>query len=235
MKQHFFNKTLTLFKDHKIQNKKIIVAISGGLDSVVLLDLLKELRSPCKLKLYPLYIHHGFSTNKDIQNYRDKAKHFVHHLSQSYDLKFLCPKAPKNLLKSEEDFRNFRRSHFENLLKQKTVDVIALAHNSNDLLETRLLQLIRGSGEKGLKGMQIWEAPYLRPLLAFSRHEIKNYALQNKLQWLEDPSNKDNRYLRNWIRNKWLMDLENKTTGSVKSLSRSLEALSHSKNEELCF
>ena len=235
VKQKFFNKTLALFKDHKIQNKKIILAISGGLDSVVLLDLLKELSSPCKLKLYPVYIHHGLSDQKAIQNYRDKAKKLVSHLCQSHKLDFLCPNPPKSLLKSEEKFRNFRRSHFEKILKQKQADAIALAHNNNDLLETRLLQLIRGCGEAGLKAMQIWEHPYLRPLLNFSRQEIKSYAVQNKLQWLEDPSNKDNRYLRNWIRNKWLTDLENKKAGAVKSLARSLESLCVSQNENLCF
>ena len=235
MKQKFFNKTLAFFKDHKIQNKKIILAVSGGLDSVVLLDLLKRLSFPCKLELYPVYIHHGSSDKKTIQHYRDKAKKFVSHVSQSYDFEFLCPDPPKIILKSEEDFRNFRRSHFEKILKQKQAYAIALAHNTDDLLETRLIQLIRGCGSGGLKSMQIWESPYLRPLLIFSRQEIKNYALQNKLKWLEDPSNKNNHYLRNWIRNKWLADLENKRSGSVKSLARSLESLSLSQSEDLCF
>ena len=88
MKQKFFNKSLKFFKNHKIQNKKIILAVSGGLDSVVLLKLLKELSSPCKLKLYPVYIHHGQSDKKAIQNYRDKAQKFVSRLCQSYELEF---------------------------------------------------------------------------------------------------------------------------------------------------
>ena len=234
MKQPFFNKSFEYFKNHKIQNKTIILAVSGGLDSVVLLDLLKELSSPCQLQLYVAHIHHGMSYENKIKNYRNKAKDLVSQLSLSYKLDGLYPDWPIKELKSEEDFRNFRRFHLERFLKQKQADAIALAHNSNDLLETRLIQLIRGCGEKGLKSLQIWKAPYLRPLLFFTRQEIKSYALQNNLQWIEDPSNKDNHYLRNWIRNKWLKDLENKRSGSVKSLARSLESLDSHQNEDSC-
>ncbi len=233
MKQYFFNKTLAFFKDHKIQNKKIILAVSGGLDSIILLDLLKELSRPCKLELYLGHIHHGMSDNKKIQSYRDKTKKFVNSLAQSYELEFLCPDLPKASLKSEEDFRKFRHSHLKKMLKQKQADAIALAHNSNDLLETRLIQLIRGCGQEGLKGMKIWNTPYLRPLLVFSRQEIKNYAIEKKLKWKDDPSNKDNHHLRNWIRNKWLPSLEKKRLGSVKSLTRSLEAICPSRDKDL--
>ena len=235
MKQHFFNKTLELFKSYKIKNKKMLLAVSGGLDSVVLLDLLKELSSPCKLQLCSIYIHHGQSLNKEIENYRDKAKNFICSLSQSYGVEFLSPTASKKMLKSEKDFRDFRYYHFEKMIKEKKTDSIVLAHNSDDLLESRLLQLLRGCGPEGLISMQAWKAPYLRPLLGFTKKEIKNYATQNKLSWMEDPSNKDNQYLRNWIRNKWLMDLERKRTGSIKSLARSLEALTPTQNKDFCF
>ena len=239
MKKYFFNKTLKLFKDYKIQNKKVILGVSGGLDSVVLLDLLKELSGPCQLQLYSAHIHHGPSSKKNLQNYRDKAKKFVKQLSLSYDLEFLCPPQTKKILKSEEDFRNLRHSHLKKFLKQKKGDFIALAHNKNDLLETRLIQLIRGCGEKGLKALSAHNPPYLRPLLFWTRRDIQNYAEQKKLKWLDDPSNKDNHYLRNWIRNNWLANLESKRSGSIKSLSRSLEVLSlcegQNKDKNLCF
>ena len=235
MKSQFFNQTLKLFKEYNIQNQKIILGISGGLDSVVLFDLLKELSRPCRLKLYIAHIHHGGCSQKNIKNYRDKARKFVLSLSEKDNLEFLSSKPAVKILKNEEEFRSFRHSCLKKNLKQKKADLIALAHNQDDQLETRLIQLIRGCGPQGLKGMSHYEAPYLRPLIFWTRKEIESYALKQKLKWMEDPSNKDNKHLRNWIRNKWLKELESQRQGSVKSLARSLESLNENKIKELQF
>ena len=235
MKRKFFNQTLKLFKEYDIQNKRIILGVSGGLDSIVLFDLLKELSQPCRLKLYIAHIHHGDSSQKNIKNYRNKARKFVLSLSKKDNLEFLNSKPASKVLKSEEEFRRFRHASLRTSLKQKKADLIALAHNQNDQLETRLIQLIRGCGPQGLKGMSYYSAPYLRPLIFWARKEIESYALKQKLKWREDPSNKDNHFLRNWIRNKWLKELENQRQGSVKSLARSLESLNKSKTKELQF
>jgi len=232
MKKNFFNKSLQFVKEHKLKKKKIIVAVSGGLDSVVMLDLLKELSLPCDLKLYVTYIHHGPSLKTVISNYRNKARLFVEQLALSYKLDFLCPPLSKKILKNEKELREFRHKNLNKLLKQKKADIIALAHNKNDQLETQLLQLIRGCAWEGLKSMPFWQKPYWRPLKKWSRKEIQSYAEQNKLQWREDPSNKNHQHFRNWVRNKWLPLLETKRKGSVKSLSRSLETLSYSENSE---
>ena len=232
MKPYFFNESLKLFENHKLKDKKIVLAVSGGLDSVVLLDLLKELSFPCRLKLSVLHIHHGLSPKKKIKTYRDETKQFVFQLSSSYELDFFSPEPPKEILQSEEDFRKFRHFCFKKILRQKQAS-LALGHNRDDLLETRLIKLVRGCGEEGLKGMKIWEPPYFRPLLHFSRKEIQKYALYRKLKWKEDPSNKDNNYLRNWMRNKWLPQLDNKRSGSLKSLARSLESISFVQKKNL--
>lgn len=225
MTQYFFNKVFSCFQNLKIQNKQVLLGVSGGLDSVVLLDILNSLKSPCNLQLFCTYIHHGASQVSSLQNYRDKAQDHVKTLSDKYHCKFISTQASKTILKSEEDFRNFRNMHFKNILKDHNIDILALAHNSNDLLEGRLIQLIRGCGSAGLKSMKIWNSPCLKPLLYFSKKEIQAYALKKNLHWLEDPSNKDSHYLRNWIRNTWLVDLENKRSGATKTLARSLEAL----------
>jgi len=220
-----FHQTLKIFKELGIQNKKMLVGVSGGMDSMVLMSLLQELSSVCQLELFICYIHHGLTQHKKTKNYREKAYKLISQTCEKNTLVFLSSKSKKSL-KSEEDFRNFRHSEFQKFLKQKQADWIVLAHNQNDLLETRLINLIRGTGLQGLNSMKFYQAPYLRPLLNISREEIKKYAKACKLSFLEDPSNKDNFYLRNWIRKKWLKDLEKKRAGSIKSLSKSLELLS---------
>ena len=226
MKKRFFNQSLKLFQDHHIKNQTLLTAVSGGLDSMVLMDLLKELSFTLKLKIHVIHIHHGFSEDKQVREYRDKAQRLVSKVCTAKGLPFLNVKNTKTQLKSEEEFRSFRHNSFKNHLKKQKADWIVLAHNQNDLLETRLIHLIRGCGSIGIKSMKACSDSYLRPLLAFSRQEIQKYAVAEGLQFLEDPSNKDNSFLRNWIRNQWLKDLEKKRPGALKALSRSLSALS---------
>jgi len=232
-KNKFFFQTLTFFQDNEIENKKMIVGVSSGIDSMVLIDLLKKLRPICKLKLYVSYIHHGLSNEKKITHYRNQAEKFISDFCKTENLSFLKKTAPLEQKSSEEAFRNFRHSQFKHFLKQKKADFIVLAHNENDLLETRLINLIRGCGKKGLQSMPSYDKPYLRPLLSFSRQDIEHYAKIKKINFIEDPSNKDNSYLRNWIRKEWLKKLEKKRKGSLKALARSLEALSGLKEEKL--
>lgn len=222
-----FHQTLKKFKEQNVQHKKMIVGVSGGLDSMALMSLLQELSSVCKLELFIAHAHHGQTGDKKIKSYRDKAKKLVLQACAKNQLALASFKSKKEL-NSEEEFRNFRLREFKKLLLKKKAHLIVLAHNQNDLLETRLINLIRGSGPQGLQSMSFYQAPFLRPLLDFSREEIKKYAKACKIAFVEDPSNKDNSYLRNWIRNKWLKDLEKKRSGSVKSLSRSLDIIANS-------
>ena len=205
------------------------MAISGGLDSSVLLDWMKEMAGPCRLSLFVAYIHHGPSpSSKTLEDYREKAREFVASESQKAGLEFLSPAPPALPLKNEREFREFRQSCLKALLKEKGAFACTLAHNREDQLETRLIRLIRGCGEEGLKGMSVFSPPWLRPLLSFSRSEILACARKRKLKWLEDPSNQDQSYLRNWLRQKWLADLEKTRTGACRSLARSLDILSES-------
>lgn len=226
MKQRFFNKALWLFKTCRLKKAGIVVGVSGGIDSVVLLDLLQELSQPLHLNLCVVHVHHGSSVKKPIQDHRDQAKVFSKALAGEYGLDFVCPKEqPKESLKSEQDLRNFRHSCFQDILKQKQAQALALAHNRDDLLETRLIQLVRGCGPEGLKSMSAWHRSVVRPLIFWTRGEIQKYAKEQKLKWLEDPSNKDQAFLRNWMRNQWLPDLEACRPGAVKTLARSLELI----------
>ena len=139
-----------------------------------------------------------------------------------------------NALSSEAQMRAYRYKIFSQVFKESKSDFLVLAHSANDLLETRLIRLIRGTGEQGLSAMFFQKKDLLRPLIQINRSQIEDYATKIKLKWQEDPSNricKNN--LRNWIRHKWLKQLEKQRPGSIKALSRSLKLLSqHAEDQQ---
>ena len=202
----------------------MIVGVSGGLDSLALLGVLSELASPRGLSLSAMYVHHGSSPDPKIQSYRDQARQFLRDVCASLSVPFV-PSAPsKTVLKTEEEFRDFRRACLTNLLKKEGADWIALGHNSGDVLETRLLHLIRGCGGRGLSFPPI-HPPWLRPFVSVSREELTVYAKGRSLQWLEDPGNRQEKFFRNWLRKNWLPALEKRRPGSRDTLARSFSRI----------
>ena len=230
MSHPLFHKILKVLKERDIERQTLLVAVSGGVDSVTLLHLLLKMSRQLSLKLFGVYIHHGPSDKLSLSQYRDKTEAFVKNLCSENNIPFLYSKSEKTL-PSENDMRDFRHSLLKSFLHKKKAHWIGLAHNSNDVLETRLIHLIRGCGEEGLKSMNCVQPPILRPLIFSSREEIKDYAEKNKLKWLEDPSNKDTSFFRNWLRLKWLPLLEQKRPQSLVSLSRSLSLIAEAERD----
>jgi len=113
----------------------------------------------------------------------------------------------------------------EALRVESNADLIALAHHADDLFETRLIRLIRGTGPQGLPAMTEFDARLLRPFLVETRAEIEAYAREARLAWVQDPTNAETNALRNWIRNKWLVALDRKRPGSSKAFRLSLERI----------
>ncbi len=242
MSHFLFHKTLDFFKSENLKNKKISIGVSGGVDSMVLLDVLYQVASPQKLKLSVIYVHHGESLDSSLQKYRKEAKNLVSESCNSLSIPFRESDFPQVELKSEEDFRKFRYEQFQKILQMEKSHFLALAHNGDDILETRLIHLIRGCGLEGLKSMDFFgsipelsinkeqdfkklETCLMRPFLFFSRGDILDYAQKKQLRWLEDPSNLNENFLRNWLRNKWLVDLEKKRPGSRFRLGQSLSQI----------
>lgn len=108
---------------------------------------------------------------------------------------------------------------------EKQISVLALAHHQDDLLETRLMRLIRGTGLQGLGAMEVFKAPYLRPFLSTSKAELLKYVDSHNMDFVNDPTNADTIPLRNWIRQVWLPMLEAKQEGSSASMARSLATM----------
>ena len=180
-----------------INNKKIILALSGGIDSMVLADLLLKAKADFVLAHCNFHLR-GEESDGDEKFVRDYAERngLTIYVKQFDTINY----AEEHKLSIEMAARELRYSWFEELRQQLSCDYIAVAHHADDQLETFFINLLRGSGIRGLKGMQPINGPIVRPLLDVSRAEIQQYAEEHHLEWREDHTNAETVYLRNKIR-----------------------------------
>jgi len=144
------HKLLSVFREESL-NKNLIVSVSGGLDSMALLSVLCELQKQLGLNLIVGHIHHGPSDDQEQEKYRQKSHDLVKKICESYKIQFISNYStqPSKVLKSEAEFRQLREQNYESWLQTYADYNIVLGHHKNDVLENRLIQLIRGCGEKG--------------------------------------------------------------------------------------
>ena len=181
---------------------RVCIGLSGGVDSVVLLHLFTRLRVEYQLDLTAIHIHHGISVHADAW-----ALACEQHCSQ-LEVPLQIHKVEVNdraRMGLEAAARQLRYAQFQH----QNTDFIALAHHRDDQAETVLLQLLRGAGVKGLAAMpllrQLANQPaYLRPLLNIDRSAIIAWAQQQQINWVEDESNQDTQFTRNFLRHKVL-------------------------------
>ena len=206
---------VSLSTSHK-KMKSMTVALSGGVDSVVLLHLLHQLQKTNHFTLKASHVHHGLSKNAD--KWVKFCEKLCTKLSVPLDVHYI--KLPqKKSLGIEGEARQLR---YEKLLQSQT-DLVVLAHHEDDQAETFLLQLIRGAGVKGLSSMAHFDITrrLWRPLINTSRMDIETYAKKHKLKWIEDESNQNIDFDRNFIRSKVLPILKNRFNHIIKVISRS--------------
>jgi tRNA(Ile)-lysidine synthase len=177
--------------------ERIYLAYSGGLDSSVLLHLLVSSRH--RHKLVPWHINHG------LLDAATAMEQFCTEQARHYDLEIRIDRIAAGEIDSniEATARKLRYGLFE--AGSSSSDCIVTAHHADDQAETFLLNALRGSGSAGLRGIaqrrKLGSSMLLRPLLGFSREQLEDYASRHELAWFDDPSNRDSRFDRNYLRN----------------------------------
>ncbi len=200
---------------------KIVVAVSGGADSICLLFVLLGLREKLKITVSVCHFNHRLRGEES-----DKDEEFVRELCTKQGIECVVGRAPKaNSYKSEDEARAARYSFFEKLLAGESIAKIAIAHNQNDQAETVLLRLIRGSGFCGLKAIPRVREKFIRPLLTISRLEIEEYLRRRHLSYRTDSSNTNLTYLRNQIRRQILPEFAKINPNISETLANSTKII----------
>ncbi len=215
----------------------IIVAVSGGPDSVALLHLLLPLKQDLGIFLIAAYVDHGLRPHET-----DDEKRLIYSLCEKLDVKYetlqvhVQGHAKKNKQSLEHAARELRYKALRTLKEKHNASLIAVAHNADDQAEEILIRLIRGSGRKGLSGMQDRSGDIIRPLLTVEKKRLLEYLEEKGIQYCIDSSNLDLGFLRNRIRYRLIPYLEKnfdkgirralcKTADSLKEDERLLEEL----------
>ncbi|RZK10329.1 MAG: tRNA lysidine(34) synthetase TilS [Flavobacterium sp.] len=219
---------ISKFQKHLSQNldfltdKKLLLAVSGGIDSMVLLDIFQKSGSNIAIA------HCNFQL-RGKESEDDQA--FIEGYSKENDIPLFATQFDTKAF--AEDFklsiqvaaRELRYKWFYELLESEKYDYVLTAHHADDNLETFLINLSRGSGLEGFTGIPIQNDKTVRPLLNFSREEILNYAKKNKINWREDSSNASDKYLRNKIRQEIVPVLKSLNPNFLSSFQNTLENL----------
>ncbi len=207
--------------DSTLKNQTIAVALSGGKDSMCLLHVLLSRSKEYNLTIKAINVDHsirGEESEKDslfVKNYcKEKGVELLFYKVDA--VKF----SKENGYSLEEGARILRYDIFSKILKEKRADKIATAHHLSDNFETVLFNLFRGTGLKGLNGITKERDYIIRPLINVSKSEINDYIEKNQIPFVEDSSNKDNDFSRNYLRNEVVPKILNKFENAEKTTKR---------------
>ncbi len=203
------------------------VGVSGGIDSMCLLHFLNSNKEALDIDVVAIHINHGIREESD-----DEARFVVQKCKEMgvrvYKFTIDSPKISKEKKNSlETAAREGRYGVFEALVKKDIVDKVALAHHQSDQAETILMHIFRGCGVSGARGMDpIRDKIYIRPMLPVSKEEIVDYANMNNIEYVEDASNKDTSYTRNYLRNVVMKDILKKWPNAIEAITNFANAVS---------
>jgi tRNA(Ile)-lysidine synthase len=207
------------------EDDRILLAVSGGMDSVVMTDLFSKLKIPFAIA------HCNFQLRGKESDGDEK---FVLKLAQKHRVTFFSTKfsanefSKKNKISIQEAARKLRYDWFEEIRSRHQYDYIATAHHANDSIETFFINLLRGTGIEGLKGIPVKNENIIRPLLFATQTEIKNYASKRKIKFRLDSSNEKDDYLRNKIRHQVIPSLQKLNPQFEKVMTGNMQRLNFS-------
>ncbi|MBI5661186.1 MAG: tRNA lysidine(34) synthetase TilS [Ignavibacterium album] len=222
-------KVLQFILNHSLINSedKILVAFSGGPDSVFLLHLLKKYQKKFKIKLAAFHLNHS------LRKSADEEQKFCEKFCRNISIPFYTLNADvktyaqQNKISVEEAGRILRYKYLQHYAKEIQFNKIATAHNADDNAETVLINLAKGTGIRGFSGIPVKRENIIRPILCLRKSEIESYLKESKIDYVIDESNLTLKYERNFIRLKIIPELEKKLNpqfvNSVLSTSLNLQ------------
>jgi len=224
---------LQFIKENKLIKKGQIVGVgvSGGSDSMALVHYLSRLQEDLDFEVVAIHIDHSIREES-----REEADFVLRRCKEmgirAYKFKIDAPKiARERNLSIETAAREGRYEVFESLIKRDVIDVVALAHHQSDQVETILMHIFRGSGVAGARGMEaIRDKKYIRPMLTTTKKEIIDYVNYNGIDYVDDMSNFDQTYNRNFIRGKLLPEIISRWPGAEQAIVNFGKAVSEDDN-----
>lgn len=215
--------------DVKLKPDKYVLAVSGGVDSMVLLHLLTTIYHLPSTKYQFIVAHFDHGIRKD--SVRDKE--LVEETAKKLKLPFVYGEGKLGVGANEAQAREARYEFLRKVISDNKAKAIVTAHHQDDAVETLIINMLRGTGRRGV----LKETDEIkRPLLAVSKEEILKYAKANNLTWREDSTNQDTKYLRNYVRLVLLPKMKQADPGAVGKLlnsSASLSEMNHEIDEEI--
>lgn len=200
----------------------IVSAVSGGSDSVFMLEMLLAIKDDYDLKIIVSHVNHGLR-GAEAQRDEDFVKNLAEKNGLIYEVEHIdmAGYAKEHSLTCEEAGRKLRYLFFEEIKEKYKADKVAIAHNENDVAETTFLNIFRGTGLDGLESIPLRRDFYIRPILCFEKSEILDFLKENNIHYVDDSTNFTNDYKRNMIRNEIIPFIKkNFNENIVSSMSR---------------
>lgn len=227
-------KILETINKYKLINKndKIVVGVSGGPDSMCLLHVLNNIKKQLGIEIFVAHINHMI--RKEAQEETEYVSKYCKNIGIECYIKYVdvINKSYNEKMGTEEAGRKARYDFFEEVANKVGANKIATAHNSNDNAETVLMNIIRGAGTSGLKGIEpIRDNKYIRPIIECERNEIEEYCKKNNLQPRIDKTNFENVYTRNKIRNILIPELKDMFNPNIIEALNKLSVVAREEND----